>query len=82
MKRFFPYFGGFIALTAANWAHACPLCHSNTADEVRAGISATAQDGSVFLALFGPFIALSVVLSLLNRFTPEEFIAKKERNEK
>jgi hypothetical protein len=51
----------------ADTAFACPLCHSNTADDVRAGIAATAQDAEVLLALLGPFAVLGLVLAVMNQ---------------
>ena len=84
MRRIFPLlFGpGSIGLLLSKAAYACPFCHSSTADEVRAGIQATAQDGSVILALVGPFVALGIVLSLLNRFMPSERERNGARNER
>jgi hypothetical protein len=49
-------------------AGACPLCHSNTAEEVRAGILATAQDGTVLAALLGPFVAMGILLIFFERW--------------
>lgn len=78
MSKFTPLLGAFLSITLSSLAQACPLCHSSTADEVRAGIAATAQDGSVFFALFGPFIILSVVLGILNRLMPDPYTAANE----
>lgn len=72
MGRFSTFLFGSTSMLVTSWAYACPLCHTTTADEVRAGIQATSQDGTVVVALLGPFIALSIVLSLLNRFTPDQ----------
>ena len=48
-------------------ATACPLCHSTTAQDVRAGILATAQDSTVIAALLGPFLGLGLVLGIFHR---------------
>lgn len=56
-----------------SFALACPLCHTTTAEEVRAGIFATASDATVVLALLVPFWAVGVILAVLNlRFFDEK----------
>lgn len=71
MRSFSTFLLGSFGMLIGNVTYACPLCHTTTADEVRAGIQATIQDGTVVVALLGPFIALSIVLSFLNRCTPD-----------
>lgn len=41
---------------------ACPLCHSSTADEVRAGLVSTSLDGITMAALILPFTLLAVAV--------------------
>lgn len=48
-------------------AHACPLCHSDTAEEVRAGIWASFLDGEVVIAILGPFLVLGAAVRILHR---------------
>jgi len=80
--RFFSLICGLSGVLVADWAYACPLCRSSVADEVRAGIVATAQDGSALLALLGPFVASILLLSLLNRLVPDGIIPENERTKK
>jgi hypothetical protein len=80
MQRTYTILGSAIGL--ARLANACPLCHSNTAEEVRAGILTTAQNSTVVAALIGPFAALALVLALLNRFLPATVQSKIKKNEK
>lgn len=43
----------------------CPLCHSSTAEEVRAGLITTSLDGITIPALILPFVVLGAVLYLM-----------------
>lgn len=56
-----------LELFFADPAFACPLCHTDTASEVRAGIAASARDAEVLLAMIGPFAVLGLVLAVLNQ---------------
>jgi hypothetical protein len=47
-------------------ALACPLCHTSTAQQVRAGLVATTQDSSVIMAVTLPFLAIGVVVGVMN----------------
>lgn len=56
-----------LALLAAGSAEACPLCHSSRAEEVRAGIRATAQSAALWLGLLVPFTAAGIALTGASR---------------
>lgn len=43
-------------------ARACPLCHSSTAEEVRAGLIATSLDGITIPALILPLASVALVV--------------------
>jgi hypothetical protein len=68
MQRAFTFALGLFGLLFTT-ASACPLCHTTTADEVRAGIRTTAEDGTVVVAIFSPFLALGIIVGILNRFS-------------
>jgi len=59
---------GLFKLLFTSTAYACPLCHTVIAEEVREGIRATAQDGTVILGILSPFLTLAVVMGVLRRF--------------
>jgi hypothetical protein len=47
-------------------ALACPLCHTNTAIEVRALLLITFQDLSVLMATTLPFLTIGVIVGVIN----------------
>ena len=55
-----------LVLTMSSAAFACPLCHTTTAEEVRASLAATMTHKSVLMAMTLPFIAIGIVVSILN----------------
>jgi hypothetical protein len=56
-----------IASIWATSARACPLCHSDTAEVLRAGLAATSTDISVLAALVLPFLGVGLAVRLGNR---------------
>lgn len=50
---------------APNLLLACPLCHSDTAAEVKAGILQTSLDGLTIPALVLPFVVLAMIVSAM-----------------
>jgi len=70
-----------IIFFCSSTAFGCPLCHTTTAEEVRAGILVTSQEGTVILAILGPFLALGIILSVLNRADRFGNDSYKERRE-
>jgi hypothetical protein len=64
--RFLPPSSTLLMALAPAIASACPLCHSSTAEQVREGIQATAQNGTVLAAMFAPFLAVGIVSGFLH----------------
>lgn len=62
----------FLSTLTAWPAAACPLCHTATAEQVRAGLAATASDPTVLAAATLPFLTIGIVIRLLNRHEDED----------
>lgn len=62
MGIFFRYICLTLVVFAPLRSVACPLCHSSTADEVRAGLLSTSLDGITIAALILPFALIAVTV--------------------
>ena len=61
-----PYVWAWLSLFSPTKAIACPLCHTSTAHQVRAGLLATSLDGLTILALILPFAVLAFSLFVIH----------------
>lgn len=66
-----------IALMIPTFSFACPLCHTSTADQVRAGIVSTSLDGSTIIGLISPFVIVGIIIMFMH-VKWEKFQVKKK----
>lgn len=75
-RSVFPRIWYVLLLFAPPLVFACPLCDSDTAEEVRASLITTSIDGTTLPALMLPFVALAIVLLNIHFEWHENLIQK------